>query len=114
VALRELLDQRIAHERELTLHGFTTRDVALRRQADEYEYRLKILNGHMEHTVRDRKELYSVDKHDDYARSMDHRLEAIWKELSAHGKSLTIIATWGAAGLLLLGIIEFALKYIWR
>ena len=94
----------VAHERELRETAFQTRDDALVTQAREYERRLDHLNGNLRSMLEDRKTFFTRDQHDaffaEYARFRD--------ETRQHQ---TTVATWGAAAIFALGVLQFLVHF---
>jgi hypothetical protein len=101
--LKEFLIARIDHEKELSEAANATRDDTLKAQAIEYSRRLDELNhNHAAMTGKD-KTYFTKEQHDGFL--MEYQLFR-----DATNNSLTKIQTWGAAGLVLLGVMEFLFK----
>lgn len=98
------IEMAVTHERELRETAFKVRDDALVNQAREYERRLDHLNGNLRSMLEDRKQFFTRDQHDaffhEYARFRD--------ETRQHQ---TTVATWGAAGIFVLGLLQFFVHF---
>lgn len=105
--LRELIEQRIAHERELAQTMLESRDGELRKEAAEYARRLDELNHALKTMLDERRMFYSRDMHDIFM--VEYRT---FQDVTR--RQLTTIYTWGAAGLLGLTILEFVIRLLWR
>jgi hypothetical protein len=102
--IREEIAILIAHERELRMAEIKVRDEALVSAAREYERRLTDLNHNLRTMLEDRKTFFSRDQHDaffiEYARFRDETM-----------KHQTVVATWGAAAVFALGIMQLAVHF---
>ena len=104
-AIERDIAKAVAHERELRETAFEVRDAALVTQAREYERRLDHLNGNLRAMLEDRKMFFTRDQHDaffiEYARFRD--------ETRQHQ---TTVATWGAAAVFALGVLQAVLHFL--
>lgn len=104
VALREYVEQQIEHERQLRVASFVARDESLRLQAVEYSRRLDELNGHLKQTADDRARYFTKEAHEQFANEYRHFRDEV--------KSFqTTVATWGAAGIFALGLLQAFLHF---
>ena len=107
ITLREYLERRLLHERELREVAAIQHDRALATHTLELARRLDELN-HMQQIMQDERRHYMTrDLHeahvDDYLRDRE------WVRMH-----ITTIYTWGAAGLLALTVLEFAMRMFWK
>jgi len=104
-AISKQIEVAVGHEREMREADIRVRDEALVAQAREYERRLTDLNHNLRMMLDDRKTFLTREMFDtfigDYGRFRD--------ETRQHQ---TTVATWGAAGLVALGILQFALHIL--
>ena len=106
-AILAQMEAAVAHERELREAATSERDRALQQQALEYERRLTDLNHNLRQLIARDQTYLSKDRFDEYT-----RLTAIL--IGTHTNQITTIYTWGAAGLLFLAILEFAIRMVWK
>lgn len=105
--LRKDIEVAVTHERELREESTSIRDKALVAQAREYERRLDHLNNNLRVILDERKIFFTREQHDvffaEYARFRD--------DTRTHQ---TTVATWGAAAVFALGILQFGLHLFLR
>jgi hypothetical protein len=107
VTLREYVDQRLTYERKMVEDAQRVTKDALDKQALDYERRLDSLNHNLRLILDERKAFYTRDQHDIFADGL-----ATWQ--ASVNQQLTTIATWGAAGMFVLLLIEFAIRLFWK
>ena len=107
ITLREHLEKLLNHERELREAATHLHDRAMNTQTAELARRLDDLN-HMQRLMQDdRRQFVNRDLHD--AHIGDYLRDREW--VRTH---ITTIYTWGAAGLLALTVLEFAIRMFWK
>jgi hypothetical protein len=103
-AIRREIATAVDHERELRESETEMRDQARSDQAKIYEARLMDLNHNLRITLEDRKTYFTKESHEAFA--------VEFRRFRDEVKTFqTMVATWGAAGIFALGLLQAFLHF---
>jgi hypothetical protein len=109
---RALLEQKLAHERELTDAKFAHRDEALRLQAIEYSRRLEDLNHAHARALEAQAHTVSSELYESHREDIAARFKLLSDQMAAQDSRIVAIgaklATWGAAGMAAIALVGIA------